>query len=237
MNDLPGERGDHNGESVAVPRHNQSLFAADERARQRFARRHFLRRSVLAVGGLSAVASGAGALYMLYPTLSGQFGSTLDLGSKASFPAATPDAFRLNTAGVFFAETARTFIVHLARETTFLLTGSTLEDQLADEQFTRESDGSYWLALYWRCVHLGTPVAFRDDCASFKCPSHGARFHCDGEYLSGPAPRNMDRFPLSLRADHVLVDTGNLLHVPRSNDASWPGSIARLLPIPQTVCM
>jgi cytochrome b6-f complex iron-sulfur subunit len=221
---------------MIVSQPNERLSEADEAVRQRLARRRFLRRSILAVGGLSVVAVGAGALYMMYPALSGQFGSTLDLGPKANFPAATPDMLRLNNAGVFFAETARAFIVHLDKGTHFLLTGGSLEDQLAEEQVTRDPDGSFWLALYWRCVHLGTPVAFRNDCLSFKCPSHGARFHCDGEYLSGPAPRNMDRFPLSFSGEHVLIDTGRLLHVSRSSDESWSGTLPRLLPIPQVGC-
>ncbi len=235
MHEMPSKRDDQE-ESVMLSQQNERLSAADEMVRRRLARRRFLRRSMLAVGGLSIVAGGAGALYMMYPTLSGQFGSTLDLGPKANFPAATPDMLRLNNAGVFFAETARAFIVHLDKRTHFLLTGGSLEAQLAAEQVTRAPDGSFWLALYWRCVHLGTPVAFRNDCLSFKCPSHGARFHCDGEYLSGPAPRNMDRFPLSFNGDHVLVDTGRLLHVSRSSDESWPDTLPRLLPIPQVGC-
>jgi cytochrome b6-f complex iron-sulfur subunit len=78
---------------------------------------------------------------------------------------------------------AKTYVVHLAKETRYLLAGNSLEKQLAEELFVRDTDGSYWLALYQRCVHLGTTVAFRDDCKSFKCPSHGAHYHCDGEYL------------------------------------------------------
>lgn len=202
-----------------------------ETAEQRFARRRFLRRSVLAVGGLVVVAGGAGALSMLYPTLAGQFGGTIDLGPKANFPAAVPDRFKLNQAGVFYHETARAFIVHLASETRYLLTGSALAGQLADERFALDTDGSRWLALYQRCTHLGTPVAFRNDCTSFKCPSHGAHFHCDGEYLDGPAPRSMDRFPLSFNNDHLLVDTSQLVSGP-GHDFN-----ARLLPVPSVPCM
>jgi cytochrome b6-f complex iron-sulfur subunit len=146
------------------------------------------------------------------------------------------EMFRLNSAGVFFADTARAFIVHLDKGTHFLLAGGALEEQLAEEQVTRDPDGSLWLALYGRCVHLGTPVAFRNECLIFTCPSHGARFHCDGEYLSGPALRNMDRFPLSFNGDHVLVDTGRLLRVSRSSDEPWPNPLPRLLPVPQVLC-
>jgi len=60
---------------------------AAEIAKLRLSRRRFLRRSMLAVWGLSATASVAGALNMLYPNLTGQFGSLLRVGTKADFPA------------------------------------------------------------------------------------------------------------------------------------------------------
>lgn len=117
--------------------------AVAEIARLRASRRRFLRRSMLAVGGLAATASVAGALYMLYPGLAGQFGGMLSAGIKADFLAATPEKFKLDQAGVFYQETARAFLVHLDRETRYLLAGSAFENQLADNLFTRDTDGSY----------------------------------------------------------------------------------------------
>src|SRR5438105_12081325 len=67
---------------------------AAEIARQRVSRRRFLRRSMLAVWGLSTTASVAGALYMLYPTLGGSFGSEQTVGKKAQFIAAAPEKFQ-----------------------------------------------------------------------------------------------------------------------------------------------
>lgn len=226
--------GDENEKPAISSQSYEAMYGteAGKMARQRLMRRRFLRRSILAVAGLSVVTGGAGTLYMLYPTLTGQFGGTLDIGLKADFPAATPDMFQLNHAGVFYQESARAFIVHLAKETGYLLTGSPLASQLSSQWFTRDKDGSYWLALYRRCTHLGTTVAFRNDCLSFKCPSHGAHFHCDGEYLDGPAPANMDRFPLSFNAEHILVDTSRLIHVART---AYDSS-SRLLPLPPVFC-
>jgi cytochrome b6-f complex iron-sulfur subunit len=185
---------------------------------------------MLSVWGLSATASIATALYMLYPTLTEQFGGILDIGHKADFPAATPDRFKLNQAGVFYQVVAKTYIVHLEQDTRYLLTGISLENQLAADLFVRDVDGSYWLALYQRCVHLGTMVAFRNECVSFKCPSHGAHYQCDGEYIDGPAPRSMDRFPLSFLGEHILVDTGRIIRIPR------PDGITRVLPLPVIDC-
>ena len=56
---------------------------AAEIARPRLSRRRFLRRSMLAIWGVSTVAAVAGALDMLYPMLSGDFGSTQIVGKRA----------------------------------------------------------------------------------------------------------------------------------------------------------
>lgn len=227
---------DHNGSSgSAIPsRQDEFLYGDAAQAaaitRQRISRRRFFRRSMLAIWGLSATASIGGALYMLYPNLTGHFGDVMDLGNKADFPAATPDQFKLNQAGVFSDAVAKTYLVHLDQDTRFLFTGSSLEEHLAADLFVRDGDGSYWLALYQRCVHRGTTVAFLNECMSFKCPTHGAHYQCDGEYIDGPAPRSMDRFPLSFQRDHILVDTGRIISIPR------PDSNSRVLPLPVLAC-
>src|SRR5207244_5992898 len=111
----------------------------------------------------------AGAFAMLYPNLSNQVGSALVVGAKADFPAAKPSGFKINQAGVFYRQDTKTYVIHLDKDTAFLLQGTTLEGQLASESIVKDADGSCWIALYQRCVHLGCTVPFRDDCVSFKC--------------------------------------------------------------------
>src|SRR6266705_16633 len=101
-----------------------------EIAKQRLSRRRFLRRSMLAVYGLSATASVAGALYFMFPNLAGQFGSDLNVGKIADFPAAVPNNFKRGQAGVFYVQTAKTYMIHLSKDTQFQLSGSNLQDQL-----------------------------------------------------------------------------------------------------------
>src|SRR5437016_1688888 len=125
---------------------------AAEIARERLSRRRFLRRSVLAVWRLSATASVAGALYMLYPQLGNQFGAVLTVGTKKDFPAAKPANFLIDQAGIFYQQEAKTYVVHLEQDTQFLLQGTALEDQLASETVVKDADGTYWIALFQRCV-------------------------------------------------------------------------------------
>jgi len=204
---------------------------AAEIAKQRLSRRRFLRRSLLAVWGLSATAAVAGAIDMLYPNLAGQFGALLTVGTKAAFPPAQPTNFRINQAGVFYQQEAKTYVIHLDKATQFSLQGTTLADQLTSESVVKDTDGSYWIGLYQRCVHLGCTVPFRDDCISFKCPCHGSHYNVTGEYLDGPAPRSLDRFTLSFNGEDVVIDTGTL-----NNQVPHPDDTTRLIPVPTIQC-
>jgi cytochrome b6-f complex iron-sulfur subunit len=204
---------------------------AAEIAQQRLSRRRFLRRSMLAVWGLSATAAVGGSLFMMYPNLAGQFGSDLNVGAKSTFPAAKPENFKIGQAGIFYVQAAKTYVSHLTAGTTLLLSGSNLTDQLTSESFVKDSDGSYWVALYQRCVHLGCTVPFRDDCVSFKCPCHGSHYNVDGEYLDGPAPRSLDRFAMSFSNGNVVVSTGTL-----NNSVPHPDDTTRIVAKPTVQC-
>jgi cytochrome b6-f complex iron-sulfur subunit len=173
----------------------------------------------------------AGAVNLLYPNLAGQFGAVLTLGTKADFPAARPGNFKINQAGVFYHQEAKTYVMHLAKDTEFVLNGTALSDQLTAETIVKDSDGSYWIGLYQRCVHLGCTVPFRDDCVSFKCPCHGSHYHVTGEYLDGPAPRSLDRFALSFNGEDVVINTGTL-----NNLVPHPDATTRLISVPTVQC-
>ncbi|HLG77956.1 MAG TPA: Rieske 2Fe-2S domain-containing protein [Ktedonobacteraceae bacterium] len=204
---------------------------AAEIAQQRLSRRRFLRRSMLAVWGLSTTAAVAGALNMLYPGVTSDFGSTLTVGKKGEFKAAKPSDFQAEIAGVYHRPVARTYVIHLSADTTFLLKGSLLGEQLGSESVVKDSDGTYWIALYQKCVHLGCTVPFKDSCVSFKCPCHGSHYNVTGEFLDGPAPKSLDRFQISFQGEDVLVNTGAVnQNVPRPDDTT------RLIAAPSVQC-
>ena len=88
-----------------------------------------------------------------------------------------------------------------------------------------ESDGVGVMALWQRCVHLGCRVPECVPSQGFECPCHGSRYNIHGEYNSGPAPRNMDRFGLSVNgAGDLIVETGTVVQTPRSKEltAEYP---------------
>lgn len=64
------------------------------------------------------------------------------------------------------------------------------------------------LALYGVCTHLGCLPKWSTTNARFECPCHGSKFEGDGAYIEGPAPRGLDRFPVTVTySDGTSVDT------------------------------
>jgi cytochrome b6-f complex iron-sulfur subunit len=89
---------------------------------------------------------------------------------------------------------------------------------------TRVPEG--FLALYWKCPHLGCTVPWAEgdpampgppgpgdvaftDKGRFKCPCHGSIYNRYGQIIQGPAPRPMDLFPVSIDSSgKISVETG-----------------------------
>jgi cytochrome b6-f complex iron-sulfur subunit len=205
---------------------------AAEMARRGLSRRQVLRRAVGGVLGLVGAEAIAGSLAMFYPNLAGQFGSPIDIGPKTQFKASLPHEASIDSQGIFYVASAKAYIMHLSADTSFVLGGSTLANQLDAESWVKDSDGTYWAALYQKCVHLGCKVPFRDDCHSFKCPCHGSHYNVDGEYLDGPAPRSLDRFVVTFTsAGTLVVNTGQI-----NNAVERPDSQTRLISTDGTDC-
>ena len=48
-------------------------------------------------------------------------------------------------------------------------------------------------ALSSVCAHMGCIVNWNAQERTWDCPCHGSRFHAEGEVLSGPAVRGLER--------------------------------------------
>jgi cytochrome b6-f complex iron-sulfur subunit len=77
--------------------------------------------------------------------------------------------------------------------------------------------GKFWLvhlddgllAIYWKCTHLGCTVPWNQSEDRFHCPCHGSIFFENGIKESGPAPKPLQIFPISVSSSGDLqVDTG-----------------------------
>jgi cytochrome b6-f complex iron-sulfur subunit len=102
------------------------------------------------------------------------------------------------------------------------------------------AEGKFWLvhteegvlALYKVCPHLDCLIHWNEQERTFICPCHGSQFDRDGTYLSGPAPRSLDRFVTQVvSADGTILaetdpQTGDPLPVP-DESASEAVSVAQ----------
>lgn len=101
----------------------------------------------------------------------------------------------------------------------------TVTYSLSGRFYISRFDGSL-MALYQKCPHLGCRVPFCEPSQLFECPCHGSMYNVKGEYLDGPAPRGMDRFPLEVRDGRVFVDTGTVVKGPERGTLTGPSEPA-----------
>ena len=85
---------------------------------------------------------------------------------------------------------------------------------------TEEQGGPGFLALWWKCPHLGCTVPWRDNFTFvdpgtglakqgwFRCPCHGSTYNDAGVRVFGPAPRSMDHMELTINGGAISVNTG-----------------------------
>jgi cytochrome b6-f complex iron-sulfur subunit len=76
-----------------------------------------------------------------------------------------------------------------------------------DGRFYVTASSGALVAVYQKCPHLGCRVPFCESSGRFECPCHGSKYNIRGEYIEGPAPRGMDRFPIKIDGGQVFVDT------------------------------
>lgn len=66
------------------------------------------------------------------------------------------------------------------------------------------------LALYKVCTHLGCIFDWKPDQDKFICPCHGSQFTREGDFITGPAPRSLDRMVIRAydQAGNLIAETG-----------------------------
>ena len=82
------------------------------------------------------------------------------------------------------------------------------------------------VALYKVCTHLGCIYPWNAATNRFECPCHGSKYRLDGRRIEAPAPRDLDRFPVTAYdADgNIVTDSaGNrLVSPPGANGGVGP---------------
>ncbi|MBA3288234.1 MAG: Rieske 2Fe-2S domain-containing protein [Acidimicrobiia bacterium] len=167
-------------------------------------RRMFFNRAsiTLTSAGVGAFAA-AGFVAFLWPTATGGFGQAVNVGKLDNIL----DTIRTGD-GFFYASSARTWITEYPADAI-----PKARAVYADTIVAGMEQGV--VALYQKCPHLGCRVPSCATSGWFECPCHGSQYNRVGEKKAGPAPRGMDRFPVTVAANgDVTVDTGTIVAGP-----------------------
>ncbi len=164
-------------------------------------RRQFFNRGIITFFGLGLAGFGASVLAFLWPKLGGGFGSVINLGSTASI-----DAKIAEGAGFAYYPEGRMWVTHYPAAAL----------GAARKAYSAELPGmeAGYTALYQKCVHLGCRVPECKTSQWFECQCHGSQYNRNGEKKGGPAPRGLDRFPITVSKSSISVNTGVIITGP-----------------------
>jgi cytochrome b6-f complex iron-sulfur subunit len=111
----------------------------------------------------------------------------------------------------------------------------------ANQPPVANNPGKFWLVntdagvntLYKICTHLGCIYPWSDAAGIFACPCHGSQFKLNGDWIAGPAPRNLDsfRFRVVDAAGAPLTDwsDGTAIAMPPNADTVEVNTGAKIL--------
>jgi menaquinol-cytochrome c reductase iron-sulfur subunit len=136
-------------------------------------RRSFLKWMIAGLGAaIGGLLGGAGGGYFLSPLFRRKEEGWIDIGRAADFLPGVPTK-------VEYVERKRdAWVTTERRSSAWVLT----------------SNGNDFIVFDPRCTHLGCPYRWSADQKAFLCPCHNAVFGVDGQVLSGPPPRPLDRY-------------------------------------------
>ena len=166
-------------------------------------RRQVLNRGIVATFTLAISSFGAACVAMLWPSLSGGFGSKIRVGSFDEIMEEIAD-----TKEPYYVGSGRTYVVPYPPDA--------VEAAKGVEAYAAVVEGYEQgvAALYQKCPHLGCRVPWCVTSQWFECPCHGSQYNRVGEKKGGPAPRGMDRFVATVEGGTVVVDTSTIIPGP-----------------------
>lgn len=123
------------------------------------------------------------AVYLLWPPQAREESEWIEAGSLTQLPVRTPEefVFRRNRVDGWkvVSEKANAWVVKME------------ENRV--------------VAFSPRCPHLGCGYHWNTKTNEFLCPCHASTFSIDGDVLTGPAPRSLDRFEVKVEGHKLLL--------------------------------
>lgn len=162
-------------------------------------RRQFFNRGIVTFFGLGLAGFGASVLAFLWPQLGEGFGAEINIGSTADLDTKIDEG-----SGFAYYPEGRMWVTHYPAAALGAARGV-----YSPPEVTSMEAG--YTALYQKCVHLGCRVPQCLTSQWFECQCHGSQYNRNGEKKGGPAPRGLDRFPLTVSNGNVSVNTGQII--------------------------
>ena len=153
-----------------------------------FSRRKFLEKVTVGIGGvLTALFGIPAAIFVIQPALKKEQASNwMRLGSTAKVTPGIPTLFSLK----------------VQRESGWI----TDEDEIMVYAYTE--DGRNYAVMSNICTHLACRVRWIEERSEFFCPCHNGVYDKQGNVLSGPPPRSLDRYEVKVEADDLFIKVG-----------------------------
>jgi len=143
------------------------------------------RKALITIGNTVTGIVGVGSIGVMYKFLF----PDVRLEPPSRFQVGSPDNFQPNT--VVFDEEHHLFIVR--------------------------NELGHFYTLSTICTHLGCTINWRPVTVPghpegvISCPCHGSIYDKMGNVLSGPAPRALDKYRMTLRDDKLVIDTDEIV--------------------------
>jgi len=148
-------------------------------------RQGFMKGVIAVIGGLITAGMGIPAVaYILGPVLNRtEQQDWIRLGSASNVEPGIPTLFKARI------EQQAGWIVSEEEKSVYVLT----------------DDGRTFIAMSNICTHLGCRVRWIEDQSQFFCPCHNAVFDREGDVVSGPPPRPLDRFQVKVEDEQLYI--------------------------------
>ncbi len=150
-------------------------------------RNDFVKASVGALGAIIGAVIGVPAIgYIISPATKAQ-------ESEAWVPAGAPENYEIGVPTLFnftrskingWEKTVNSYGVYILRKS--------------------PAEGDF-LALSNVCTHLGCRVTWNEENQDYPCPCHEAQFDINGDVISGPPPRPMDKYETKVEEGTLFI--------------------------------